>query len=111
MKIMELKIAQIGNSRGVRLPATSLRRYHFKKTVIMEERQDGILLRSAGPTVDKLSWADAACEMAASNETWSELDNVSGDGLEDVPWVYDKKSKIAEKPSQYKSNRRKGSRQ
>ncbi len=108
MKTMELKIAQIGNSRGVRLPAAAIRRYNFKKVVIMEERSDGILLRSAGTAIDKLSWADAAREMSASNESWSELDNVSGDGLEDVPWNPDNKSKVAEKPVRYKTSRRKG---
>ena len=83
---MELKVARIGNSRGVRLPATTLRRYHIDASVIMEERNDGILLRPARPTMEKLSWEDTAREMAASGEDWSEWDVMLADGLEAIPW-------------------------
>ena len=51
MKPRELKVARIGNSRGIRLPADTLERYHIGDSVIMEERADGILLqprRTAG---------------------------------------------------------------
>jgi len=48
MNAIYLKIARSGNSRGVRLPAATLRRYRFDESVGMEERSDGILLRSSG---------------------------------------------------------------
>ncbi len=86
MRTRELKVARIGNSRGVRLPASSLKRYSVGSVMIMEERADGILLRPAGPTVEKLTWEDTAREMAAANEDWSEWDVVDGDGLNSVPW-------------------------
>ena len=41
MGTLRLKVARIGNSRGVRLPAASLRRYRIGDTVLMEERQPG----------------------------------------------------------------------
>ena len=47
--IVKLKVARIGNSRGVRQPAASLRRYRIGDSVVMEERSDGILLRPTGP--------------------------------------------------------------
>lgn len=75
MAILKLKVARIGNSRGVRLPAASLKRYRIRDTVLMEERSDGILLRPAGPAVEKLSWEDTAREMAASGENWAEWDD------------------------------------
>ncbi len=81
MKTTELKVAQIGNSRGVRLPALSLRRYHIGDAVIMEERSDGILLRPVAPTQPKLTWEETAREMAAAAEDWSEWDAVAADGL------------------------------
>ena len=86
MRTRELKVARIGNSRGVRLPASSLKRYSVGSVMIMEERADGILLRPAGPAVEKLTWEDTAREMAAANEDWSEWDVVDGDGLNSVPW-------------------------
>ena len=86
MKTRELKVARIGNSRGVRLPAASLKRYSVGSVMVMEERAEGILLRPAGPIVEKLTWEDTAQEMAAANEDWSEWDVMNGDGLDSVPW-------------------------
>jgi mRNA interferase MazF len=86
MKTRELKVARIGNSRGVRLPAASLKRYSVGSVMIMEERTEGILLRPLGAAVEKLSWEDTAREMAATNENWSEWAVLDGDGLDSVPW-------------------------
>jgi antitoxin component of MazEF toxin-antitoxin module len=82
MATIKLKVARIGNSRGVRLPAASLRRYRIGETVLMEERSDGILLRPAGPAVQKRSWKDTAREMAARGEDWSPWESTVSDGLE-----------------------------
>lgn len=106
MKTRELKVARIGNSRGVRLPASSLKRYSVGSAMIMEERADGILLRPAGPIVEKLTWEDTAREMAATNEDWSEWDVVDRDGLDSVPWETAKKGMIGEKRSRYGSKSR-----
>ena len=85
MVTVKLKVARIGNSRGVRLPAASLRRYRIGETVVMEERSEGILLRPTGPAAEKLSWEDTAREMAASREDWSAWDTAAADGM-DVRW-------------------------
>ena len=92
---MKLKVARIGNSRGVRLPAASLRRYRIGETVLMEERSEGILLRPTGPVVEKLSWEDTAREMAASHEDWSAWDAAAADGLDDLPWAGNRKDRSA----------------
>jgi len=86
MQAMELKIARIGNSRGVRIPSKVLQRYAFSDTVVMVENVDGILLRPKQQTDVKMSWADTAKAMAASSEDWSGWDTVSADGLADSPW-------------------------
>jgi antitoxin component of MazEF toxin-antitoxin module len=83
----KLKVARIGNSRGVRIPAASLRRYRIGDTVLMEERSEGILLRPAGPVVEKLSWEDTAREMAESTEDWGDWDALTGDGISSLPWA------------------------
>ena len=100
---MKLKVARIGNSRGVRLPAASLRRYRIGETVVMEERSEGILLRPAGPAVEKLSWEGTAREMAASSEDWSAWDRAAADGLDDVPWQADRKGRGAEPSTRYRA--------
>ena len=109
MTIMKLKVARIGNSRGVRLPAASLRRYRIGETVLMEERSEGILLRPTGPAVEKLSWEETAREMAASREDWSAWDPTASDGLDDLPWQADKTRRVAEPSARYptKPGRRK----
>jgi mRNA interferase MazF len=101
MKTRELKVARIGNSRGVRLPASSLKRYSVGSVMIMEERAEGILLRPAGPIVEKLTWEDTAREMAASGEDWSEWDEADLDGLDSVPWGGSKTERVGETRTPY----------
>jgi mRNA interferase MazF len=101
MKPMELKIARIGNSRGVRLPAEVIKRYRMDSVVLMEETAEGIFLRPSGPVVNKLSWQETAAEMAAEGEDWSEWDSVVGDGLETAPWDHGEQRKVTEKTAVY----------
>ena len=101
MRTQELKVARIGNSRGVRLPASSLKRYSVGSVMIMEERAEGILLRPAGPIVEKLTWEDTAREMAVTGEDWSEWDETEVDGLDSVPWKASKGRRVGEKKAQY----------
>lgn len=101
MKTKELKVARIGNSRGVRLPASSLKRYAIGSALIMEERTEGILLRPVAGGAAKLSWEETAREMAAADEDWSEWEVLDGDGLGSVPWEPAKKTKVAEKRAPY----------
>ena len=98
-----LKVARIGNSRGVRLPAACLRRYRIGGTVVMEERSDGILLRPAGRTIEKLSWEDTARAMAASGEDWSAWDASVSDGIDALPWGSGRKGRVAETPARYRT--------
>ena len=96
MKRVELKVSRIGNSRGVRIPATTLERYRIGDSVMMEERTEGILLRprrSAGP---KLSWEDTALAMSAEPEDWSDWDTSLADGLDDITWEPAQAKRVAE---------------
>ena len=96
MKHVELKVARIGNSRGVRIPATTLERYRIGDSVVMEERTEGILLRprrSAGP---KLSWEETALAMSAELEDWSDWNSTLADGLDDIPWETRPAKRVAE---------------
>ena len=102
MSSRELKVARIGNSRGVRLPAKTLDRYGIGESVIMEERSDGILLRPSHVTNAKLSWEDTAREMASSSEDWSEWDATDADGLDTIPW-----KQVAERSTAYAAKRKK----
>ena len=75
-----LKISRIGNSRGIRLPAKMLRKYHIVDSVVVEEKAEEIVLRPTRKKVQKLSWAETASEMAASEEDWSVWESAVSDG-------------------------------
>ena len=82
--MLEFKVVPIGNSRGVRLPKTVLDKYAIRDAVVVEQREDGLLLRSKKDK--RLSWEDTFKAMAHEREDWSDLDVVSNDGLEKEPW-------------------------
>lgn len=106
MRPRELKVARIGNSKGVRIPADTLKRYRIGATVVMEERSDGILLRPTGVAAPKLSWEDTARQMAAAAEDWRDWDATVADGLEDIPWEKAQSRRVAEGQSGYRVRRR-----
>jgi antitoxin MazE len=81
MKTAVLKVSRIGNSRGIRLPAALLRKYHITDTVIAEEKTDEIVLRPARGSRPKLSWEETAKAMTAAKENWSDWEPTSADGL------------------------------
>ena len=81
MKTVVLKVSRIGNSRGIRLPAGMLRKYHITDSVIAEELTHEIVLRPGRAGRPKLSWAETAKAMAAAGEHWSEWDATAWDDL------------------------------
>jgi antitoxin component of MazEF toxin-antitoxin module len=99
MKPVPLKVARIGNSRGVRLPAATLERYRISDFVVMEERSDGILLRPQHSAGQKLSWEETANAMGSSREDWTEWDGVAADGLNDIPWEPGPQRGVTERPA------------
>ena len=109
MKMTELKVARIGNSRGVRLPAPVLQKYKIGSTLIMEEHSDGLLLRPVGPTTAKLTWSETARAMAAAGEDWSAWEATLSDGLESIPWSSKAERKAAEPSVTYTTRPRKRS--
>jgi antitoxin component of MazEF toxin-antitoxin module len=98
MTARRLKVARIGNSRGVRIPADTLERYRIQDSVEMEERSDGILLRPVGAFTPKLTWEETAREMAAASEDWSAWSTLDADGLSDLDW---RTSRVAERSRGY----------
>lgn len=77
---LELKVVPIGNSHGVRLPKAVIDKYAMRETVMLEEREDGVLLRSKQDR--RLSWEDTFKQMAREEEDWSDLDGTLADGLD-----------------------------
>jgi antitoxin component of MazEF toxin-antitoxin module len=107
MNPIHLKVARIGNSRGVRIPAPTLERYRIGDSVVMEERAEGILLRPRRAAGPKLSWEDTARAMADEAEEWSEWDETLADGLDQLPWESIPAKRVAEKTRAYPATPRK----
>lgn len=107
MNIVHLKVARIGNSRGVRIPATTLERYRIGDSVVMEERAEGILLRPRRAAGPKLSWEETARAMAIETEDWSGWYETLADGLEQIPWESVPAKRVAEKSPSYPASPRK----
>ena len=86
--IHPLKLVAIGNSRGVRLPQSLLRRYGMADRITLEERPEGLLLRGAVSAKMSLkqTFAEMAREQAAGAEDWSGLDALASDGLDRLEW-------------------------
>ena len=108
MKSQPLKVARIGNSRGVRIPASTLERYRIGDSVIMEEREDGILLRPVRSTGARSSWEETARAMASDTEDWSEWNATDADGLDPIQWDVPVRRpaarRVAEKPARYSTS-------
>ncbi len=77
---VELKVVRIGNSRGVRLPKAVLERYEIGDALVLEAREEGLLLR--GKKDRRLSWEETYRAAAREREDWSDLDATLQDGIE-----------------------------
>lgn len=80
LRTRDVKLVPIGNSQGVRIPKELLQKYGFSGPLVMEETDQGILLRNRQE--DKLSWEDTFKAMAEEDEDWTDLDAALWDGLE-----------------------------
>ena len=76
----EVKLIAIGNSRGIRLPKELLDKYGWGDRLVLEELEEGIVLR--GNEMSHLSWEETYRAMAAESEDWSDLDITMGDGVD-----------------------------
>ena len=76
----DIKLVDIGNSRGIRLPKALLQKYGWSESLVLEETEAGVFLR--GQEENKLSWTETYRSMAAELEDWSDLETTVADGLD-----------------------------
>ncbi|MCY3666082.1 MAG: AbrB/MazE/SpoVT family DNA-binding domain-containing protein [Gemmatimonadetes bacterium] len=80
MTTRDVKLIDIGNSKGIRLPKVLLQKYGWGDSLVLEETEEGIFLYSNEK--NKLSWKETYRAMAADREDWSDLDTTIADGLD-----------------------------
>ena len=76
----DVKLIDIGNSRGIRLPKALLQKYGWSDSLVLEETESGIFLRGRDAT--RLSWTETYRSMAAEPEDWSDMETTVADGLD-----------------------------
>jgi len=81
LRARDIKLVPIGNSQGVRIPKALLQKYGLSNPLVLEETDQGILLRKKRE--DKFSWEDTFKAMAEEGEDWTDLDATLLDGLEE----------------------------
>jgi antitoxin MazE len=79
-RVRDAKLVPIGNSKGVRLPKSLLQKYGIQDSLVIEETDNGLLLR--GKKESLLSWEETYKAMAKEEEDWDGLDTALLDGLE-----------------------------
>ena len=77
----KIKLIPMGNSKGICLPRAILQKYGFVDSLVLEETEQGILLRKQKE--NKLSWEETYRAMAEEREDWSDFDVTLLDGLEE----------------------------
>lgn len=80
----DVKLIPIGTSKGICLPGSLLEKYRWGDSLVLEEREDGILLYGElyGEEKPQLSWKETYRAMAAEGEDWDDLDVTVADGLD-----------------------------
>jgi antitoxin MazE len=74
-----VRLISIGNSKGIRLPKAILQKYGFADSLLLEETEQGLLLRNQENS--KLSWEETYKAIASEQEDWTDFDRVLLDGL------------------------------
>ena len=80
LRTRNVKLIKIGNSKGIRLPKAILQKYGFSDYLLLDETDQGLLLRKKEG--DKLSWEHTYKQMAKEEENWDDFDVTLLDGLE-----------------------------
>jgi antitoxin MazE len=86
LRVRDIKLVPIGNSKGVRIPKALLQKYGFNNSLLLEETDRGLLLRKREDS--KLSWEETYKAMANEKENWDDFNTTLLDGLEDEEFEY-----------------------
>ena len=65
-----VKLITIGNSKWVRIPKALLLKYGLKEEIILEEREEGLLIHAKD--ANRLSWEETYKATAEEKEDWSD---------------------------------------
>ena len=73
---MRIKLIDIGNSKGIRLPKTLISQYHLEDEISIEPFKDGLLIKSVGKS--RVGWEKAFKENYTEDKNikdWTGIQN------------------------------------
>jgi antitoxin MazE len=78
-RCQSVRLISIGNSKGIRLPKAILQKYGFGDSLLLEETEQGLLLRNQENP--KLSWEETYQAIASEQEDWTDFEPALLDGI------------------------------
>ena len=83
MENTELQLIQIGNSKGIRIPAEIIKKYKMGKSLILESCADYLIIHPKKNK--KMTWKQTFESMAKAKtkEDWTVLDHMADEGLDE----------------------------
>jgi len=82
---MKVKVIDIGNSKGIRLPKGILEQLGIKNEVSVQTSKDSLILKAV--STNRFEWAKAFCEMAKNGDDRL-LDGYTAERWEDEEWEW-----------------------
>lgn len=85
---MTLKLIQIGNSKGIRIPKNVIDKYHLTEDLDMVETEEGILIKPAKGV--RQGWDEQfkkANRKKGQDDDFSDLDSLTSD-FDDSEWTW-----------------------
>jgi antitoxin MazE len=80
---MELRLVQIGNSKGIRIPKRILSQYNLKDKVTVDIKEDGLFIKSRKV---RNGWAESFKEMSKNGDDRLILGDFKND-FDDEEWA------------------------
>ena len=84
-KTNNLKLIQIGNSKGIRIPQHILKQYNLKDRVTVDLQDDGLFIK---PKKVREGWAESFKEMAENRDDELILGDFKNT-FDDEEWTYE----------------------
>ena len=81
MSAVALKLAPMGNSKWIQLPAALITKYHLDDGIVLEESNGCLVLRPTEKAAKKLGWEETGKQMAVAKEDWSDWEEQGAAGL------------------------------
>lgn len=82
---MRLKLIDIGNSKGIRLPKALISQYHLENEISIEPLNEGLLIKSASKS--RIGWEEAFKKNSLDNKNLTEWQSIQNK-FDEEEWTW-----------------------